>query len=110
MPSGPAKSGQELTVGLVANRLGIDPSRTSRLVAVGIKAGYLRRVASQADGRRIHLELTATAEELAAAAHEARQGLYEQLMRGWSEPDRTSFAELLARFTEVLTEFRNQQP
>ncbi|HEX3782367.1 MAG TPA: MarR family transcriptional regulator [Pseudonocardiaceae bacterium] len=105
---GPVGSGQELTVGLVATRLGIDPSRASRLVAAGIKAGYLRRVASQADGRRIHLELTAVAEEFAVAAHHARQGLYEQLMREWSEPDRAIFAELLSRFTEALTELRNQ--
>jgi DNA-binding MarR family transcriptional regulator len=106
---GPEHSGQEITVGLVADRLGIDPSRASRLVAASIKAGYLRRVASQADGRRIQLELTQSAEEMAAAAHRVRQELYDQLMRDWSGQDRSTFAELLDKFTEALTQFRRQQ-
>lgn len=54
---GSDQSDPEVSVGLVAARLGIDPSRASRQVAAAIKSGYLRRVASQADGRRIHLEL-----------------------------------------------------
>src|SRR5689334_1994081 len=50
--------GHEVTVGDVAERLGIDPSRASRVVTAAIKAGYVRRLASQDDGRRICLELT----------------------------------------------------
>lgn len=106
---GPSASGQELTVGLVASRLGIDPSRASRLVAAGIKAGYLVRVASQGDGRRIHLELTPAAQELAAAAHQSRQALFETLMRDWTEPERAAFARSLTRFTDALAELRAEQ-
>jgi DNA-binding MarR family transcriptional regulator len=100
---GPDQPGQEVTVGLVADRLGIDPSRASRLVATAIRAGQLRRVASQADGRRIHLELTDAGREITQAAHHSRQALYDRLMRDWSERDRQQFARLLTRFTDALT-------
>jgi DNA-binding MarR family transcriptional regulator len=106
---GPEHPDQEITVGLVADRLGIDPSRASRLVTASIKAGYLRRVASQADGRRIQLELTPSAEKIVATAHQVRQDLYDQLMHDWSGQDRASFAELLNKFTDALTQFRKQQ-
>jgi DNA-binding MarR family transcriptional regulator len=101
---GPDDQDHEVSVGLVAARLGIDPSRASRQVAAAIKAGYLRRVASQADGRRIHLELTELAENIAEAAHHSRQQLYAELMRDWSAEDRATFAGLLGRFTDALTE------
>ena len=48
----------EITVGLVAEKLGIDPSRASRLVAEVVDRGFAKRVASQADARRICLALT----------------------------------------------------
>ncbi|MCX4747777.1 MarR family winged helix-turn-helix transcriptional regulator [Kitasatospora sp. NBC_01287] len=107
---GPDRPGQEVTVGLVADRLGIDPSRASRLVSAAIKAGYLRRAASQADGRRIHLELTPAAEELLAITHRSRHELYSHLMRDWPERDRAGFAGLLTKFTDELTQLRKQQP
>lgn len=106
---GRSRGDQEVTVGLVAERLGIDPSRASRMVAAAISAGYLRRVASQADGRRIQLELTPAAEELTAEAHRSRQQLYERLMEGWSLAEQAVFAKLIARFAESLTEFRTQE-
>ena len=99
---GPARPGEELTVGLVAERLGIDPSRASRMVAGAIRAGWLRRVASQADGRRIHLELTEAGREVAQAAHRSRQTLYDRLMHDWSERDRRELARLLTKFTGAI--------
>jgi DNA-binding MarR family transcriptional regulator len=51
-------AGREVTVGTVAERVHIDPSRASRLVSELVDKGYVRRVASQADSRRIVLEAT----------------------------------------------------
>jgi len=99
---GPQTPGEEVTVGVVAERLAIDPSRASRVVAQAIQAGYLTRVASQADGRRIRLELTAAGAEAVRAVRDARQAFFARLMRGWPERDREEFARLLTAFTEAL--------
>jgi DNA-binding MarR family transcriptional regulator len=93
------EAGQEITVGDVADRLGIDPSRASRVVAASIKAGYIRRVASQLDGRRICLELTDEGRQILNNAHRFRRALYDRLLDGWSDDERAEFARLLTKFT-----------
>ncbi|MNY03830.1 DNA-binding transcriptional repressor MarR [compost metagenome] len=90
-----------VTVGEVAERLGIDPSRGSRVVSAAIEAGYVRRQASQHDGRRIVLELTDEGAALAEAAHRMRQQAFEDAMRDWSAADREAFAGLLSRFVSA---------
>ncbi len=96
------EQGPEATVGTVASALGLDPSRASRLVSIAVDARYLSRVASQSDGRRVHLQLTATGERFVRYAHGYRQGLIERAMKGWSQPDRDQLAVLLSRFTDAL--------
>lgn len=100
---GPDADGGEVTVGTVAQRLGADPSRASRLVATAVRAGYVARVASQADGRRIRLELTPAGRELAEAGHRFRRSMFERLIRDWPESDREEFARLLTRFVDALS-------
>ncbi|HEX2034157.1 MAG TPA: MarR family winged helix-turn-helix transcriptional regulator [Chloroflexota bacterium] len=99
---GPEWPGQEITVGVVAERLGSDPSRASRLVAAAIRAGYVSRVASQADGRRIRLELTEAGRALAARTHRFRQQIFARAMHDWPESERAAFARLLTRFSDSL--------
>ncbi|MEW2358630.1 MarR family winged helix-turn-helix transcriptional regulator [Spirillospora sp. NPDC029432] len=95
---GPDRPGEEMNVGLVAARLGVDASRGSRIVAEAVKAGYVRRVASQSDGRRIHLELTDAGREIVEAARATRRAAFAAGMRDWTEDERREFARLLARF------------
>lgn len=99
---------EKVTVGDIAERLGIDPSRASRVVTAAINAGYVRRVAVQSDGRRIGLELTEAGEGIIEHAHRSRLSLYDRLLRDWSRDDRTEFARLLARFTEALNQEQAQ--
>lgn len=93
---------QEVTVGVVADRLGIDPSRASRVVAGAVEAGYVRRVASQGDGRRICLELTDVGHKVVAEAHRTRQEFYQRLIDDWPANDQAEFARLLTNFTSAL--------
>ncbi len=99
---GPAAPRQEVTVGLVAERLAIDPSRASRIVAAAVQAGYLRRVASQADGRRIHLELTHAGQQLIDSVRQYRQEHFAKLLHDWTSHDRDELARLLAKLAETL--------
>lgn len=99
---GTEESGAEVTVGEVGERLGIDPSRASRVVSAAIEGGYVRRMASQADGRRSVLELTDAGHALVASARRTRQRFFDEAMRGWTEEERRTFARLLGRFVDAL--------
>ncbi|MFD0690508.1 MarR family winged helix-turn-helix transcriptional regulator [Actinomadura fibrosa] len=98
---GPDRPGQEMSVGLVAARLGVDASRGSRIVAEAVKSGYVRRVASQEDGRRIHLELTDEGRAAVEATRRTRQEHFARAMDGWTDAERAEFARLLARFVHT---------
>ncbi|SNR84501.1 MarR family winged helix-turn-helix transcriptional regulator [Actinomadura mexicana] len=98
---GPDRPGEEMSVGLVAARLGVDASRGSRIVAEAVKAGFVRRVASQADGRRIHLELTDAGRAVVDATRRTRQEHFAKAMSGWTDEERSAFARLLSRFVHT---------
>jgi DNA-binding MarR family transcriptional regulator len=99
---GPPGPGEEVTVGLVAERLGVDPSRASRMVTAAIDAGHVRRIASQRDARRIGLELTAAGRDALDSVQRFRQAMFGRAMAGWTEHERTEFVRLFGRFTDAL--------
>ncbi|MGC5014262.1 MarR family winged helix-turn-helix transcriptional regulator [Streptosporangium sp. DT93] len=92
----------DVTVTSVADRLGVDQPRASRLVARAVGAGLVRRVADPADGRRSTLELTALGAGHAERVHRFRREVFGAAMRGWSEHDRREFARLLTAFVAEL--------
>jgi len=92
--------GNEPSVGMVAEHLGVDPSRASRMVADAIRGGYVRRVASQVDGRRMCLELTVAGRKLLKTIGSFRRKIFSKVMASWSESDCAEFARLLTKFTE----------
>jgi DNA-binding MarR family transcriptional regulator len=102
--------GAEVTVGLVAELLGVDPSVASRMVSDNIKAGYLRRAASQEDGRRTVLELTAEGSALMARFRRHQRAAFEYITADWSERDRLEFARLMLRYVDSLAGLRNRRP
>lgn len=89
----------EVTVGLVAERLAIDPSRASRLVSEVVDKGYARRVASQADARRICLELTEAGHAFTEEFRILKWKMLARAMGKWSEDEIVTFARLLDRFS-----------
>jgi DNA-binding MarR family transcriptional regulator len=91
--------GEEPSVGTVAEYLGVDPSRASRMVADALRGGYVKRVASQADGRRMHLELTGAGRKLLRTASRFRRHFFSKAMESWPHRDCVEFARLLTKFT-----------
>jgi DNA-binding MarR family transcriptional regulator len=89
----------EITVGFVAEKLGIDPSRASRLVAEVVDRGYARRVASQADARRIGLALTPKGKAFVEKFRETKWRVFASALGEWDEADLVTFARLLERFS-----------
>jgi DNA-binding MarR family transcriptional regulator len=102
--AGLEEPGQEMTVGVVAKLLDIDPSTASRLVMETINAGYLSRAPSQSDSRRLRLELTDAGRELVEEAHQYQRLVFEHVTREWSEQERQEFARLLLRFVDSVAE------
>ena len=94
--------GNEPSVGMVAEHLGVDPSRASRMVADAVRGGYVRRVASQADGRRMCLELTGEGRKLLKTTSSFRRRVFSKVMASWTESECVEFARLLAKFIEPL--------
>jgi DNA-binding MarR family transcriptional regulator len=95
----PDEGDGEVTVGLVAERLGLDPSRASRLVAEAVDHGLLQRLPSDRDGRRIRLELTTEGEQVFARVQAVRRAYVAERMADWSPHECRTFARLLHRFT-----------
>jgi DNA-binding MarR family transcriptional regulator len=86
------------SVGQLARRMGVDPSRASRMAAKAIRAGYAKRLASQDDGRRTCVALTRKGEEFDAAVRDLRLRYFASHLKGWPEEDCKTFSRLLARF------------
>lgn len=88
------------TVGMIAERLEIDPSRASRLVADLVERGFAYRVASQADARRTCVALTDAGRAVTAGVRRYKWQKMAKSFAGWSEDDLARFAELFSRFVE----------
>lgn len=92
--------GEAPTVGKVAKVLDVHPSRASRMVKSAIRAGLAARVASQGDGRKSCLELSAKGREIVKAIRGARARYFASRMKGWPRGDRREFGRLLVLFAE----------
>ncbi|WP_067459231.1 MarR family winged helix-turn-helix transcriptional regulator [Actinomadura macra] len=91
----------EVTVGAVAERLEVDPSTASRLVGHAIDAGLVSRRPSPVDARRANLGLTEAGRRVKAVADRFRRAYLDELMTGWTGPERAEFARLLTRFADA---------
>lgn len=90
--------GGETMVATVAERLGIDPSRASRIVSEMVEAGYARRAVSQADARRTIIELTDAGSALVEAVRAYKFLILGDFLSGWSAEEVATFVPLLHKF------------
>lgn len=102
--------GAEVTVGTVAERLGMDPSVASRMVSDAIAAGVVRRAVSQQDGRRAVIELTPAGEELRERMRVKYRATFEHITREWPRSERVTFARLLRRYVDDSDDARSRPP
>jgi DNA-binding MarR family transcriptional regulator len=107
--AGPNEPPTEVTVGAIAERLGVDPSTASRLVAETIRSGFLVRSPSTVDGRRACLMLTEHGRALDAASRRFQRQVFEQATQGWTACDRQAFARLFVRFAASVADLRAAQ-
>jgi DNA-binding MarR family transcriptional regulator len=98
----------EATVGFIAERLNVDPSRASRIVADAVDKGIVRRAASQSDSRRIVLELTDTGRAHAQAIRRYKWKIFADALGEWPEEDLVTFAKLFQRFSGWVAEAKEK--
>lgn len=89
------------TVNQVANELGIDQSGASRFLSQAVERGYLRKVASPADGRQRRLRVTAEGERMLESAHQWQESIFDELTTDWPADDVRRFHAYLLRFLEA---------
>jgi len=94
---------QPTTVGEIAQRLGIDPSRASRQVARAIERGVLRRIVDAQDGRKVVLEVTKAGAGIQRRGSDLTRARISLAVADWSAADRAKFAKLFRRFAEGMT-------
>lgn len=99
-----AGTDSEVMVATIAERLMIDPSRASRIVADLVNAGYARRAVSQADARRTIVELTEKGEAVTEAVRSYKWLMMADYLSGWSADDIAIFVPLLERYTDWFSD------
>jgi DNA-binding MarR family transcriptional regulator len=87
-----------LTVTRLAEALGVDQPRASRLAAQAVEAGLLRRQADQEDGRRSLLVLTDAGTSALTDIRGFRCRVIAEVTADWPPSERAQFARLLTRF------------
>lgn len=91
--------GRETMIATVAERLGIDPSRASRLVSDLIGKGLARRAVSQQDARRTIVELTARGHAIVTAVRHFKFLVMGEFLSGWTQEEIDTFLPLFERFS-----------
>ena len=104
----------EITVGGVAEAMGVFQPVASRAIAACVESGLLRRTASQADGRRSLLELTEEGEAERRRLAAGHRRAFEEITANWDRADRLQFARDLIRYNRdgrewVRRERRDQE-
>ena len=95
------RAGGPLSVSELAERVGVDQPRASRLVAQGVEHGLLRREADPSDARRTRIALTEQGDAMAQRMRGMRGESVRQALAEFSDEDRAQLASLLARLADA---------
>lgn len=86
------------SVSQLAEAIGVDQPRASRLVQAAVEAGHVRREADPSDARRSALVLTASGRKLLASARDTRRSAVETALTDFTPAETAEFARLFSRF------------
>ncbi|MGJ7442463.1 MarR family winged helix-turn-helix transcriptional regulator [Aquipuribacter sp. MA13-6] len=86
----------------LADRLGLDPSTTSRHVGGLERSGHVERVADPDDGRAWLVGATSAGTTAFQDTRALRNSLVGRVLQGWSREEVAGFAAALARFNDSV--------
>jgi len=90
--------GDGASVSELADAIGVDQPRASRLVADAVERGLVTRTADPDDARRSRIALADAGREVLAERRRERRAAVERALDDFSDSDREQLAHLLARF------------
>ncbi len=88
----------------LAERLGLDPSTTSRHVGALERSGHVERVGDPDDGRAFLVGATDTGRTAFEDTRALRNALIATVLQDWTEDEVTAFATALARFNDAVVD------
>lgn len=97
-----ALQGGPSSVSALAEAIGVDQPRASRLVADAAMRGFVDRRPDPVDARRMVVELTAPGRTALEGMKASRRSTIEDALAGFTPDERTAFAGLLTRFVAAL--------
>ncbi len=92
--------------GALAELLYSDASTISRQAAALVKRGLIERRADPADGRASVLAVTDAGRELAASLRQRRNAMLDNVLKNWSDEERTALGQMMRRFVDDYEQAR----
>ena len=92
-----------LSVSEIADLIGVDQPRASRLVNESAERGLVTRRADERDARRSVVELTEQGRSTLSKTNESRRTAVADAVAGFTPEETATFAALLTRFVEGWT-------
>jgi DNA-binding MarR family transcriptional regulator len=87
-----------MSVSEIAEMVGVDQPRASRLVNESAERGLVTRRADEKDARRSVVEITAAGRAMLDTANASRRSAVQDAVAGFTPDERATFADLLTRF------------
>lgn len=90
-----------LSVGEIADAVGVDQPRASRLVQQSVELGLVAREPDPDDARRTRVRLTPEGQGLVSGFRGRRRDAVRSALESFSDDERTEFARLLVKFADA---------
>lgn len=95
------EAGSPLSISTLAQAIGVDQPRASRLVQEGVERGHVRRVPDPSDARRALIQLTAAGRSQLDEVRTHRRSAVESALADFTPEEARTFAELFDRFVRA---------
>jgi DNA-binding MarR family transcriptional regulator len=95
------QAGTNLSISAVADAVGVDQPRASRLVQEGVDRGLVRRIQDPADARRSLIQLTAAGRTQITEVRSRRRSAVEEAIASFTPEEARTFAALFDRFVRA---------
>lgn len=95
------RRGQQLGISEVAEAIGVDQPRSSRLVAEAAARGYVIRATDARDARRSDIRIAEAGRSHLAHVEQRRRAAVEAALADFTAEETAQLARLLARFAEA---------